>query len=394
MANASSDGNADRQKKSGFELFFSRQHVDASGADASDDEKGVIEDLFFIASSDSNDSDDDVPVVGLKETSGSSHVISGGTCSYEVNDDNNSESLNQAAASVEPQTVTSRRTFSSSDGSLNVIILEQKQRGIAHQLWPAAEFLCRFFESCFQQQPVDTPQASNHDSLVNSNSCSDSVGGAAPAITTSSSIAAAYNGVVDLATAQQMVRALLLTPRLQVIELGAGVGLCGIYLSSLLQQYHHKEASHSHVQHKIVLTDLPEAMDGLRANIEVNSLSGIVEAQVLSWGCNDECSAVLQSLSDDTASLLQPPLIIAADCVYWECLFEPLASTMNQLVAAGCTVLMAHVRRWKKDGKFFAMCRKRGWVVRTLLEDVSSVPDEATGEPRRHITRLYHIHRN
>ena len=85
------------------------------------------------------------------------------------------------------------------------------------------------------------------------------------------------------------------------------------------------------------------------------------------------------------------PLVIAADCVYWECLYEPLFITMRALITRGCRIIISHVRRWKKDGKFFAMCRKAGFSVTTLVEDVVMVPAEHTGVPTRQVTRIYCI---
>ena len=53
-------------------------------------------------------------------------------------------------------------------------------------------------------------------------------------------------------------------------------------------------------------------------------------------------------------------------------------------------VIVAHVRRWKKDGKFFAMCKKT-MNVDVLEETVDSVINEATSEVSRRVTRIYKI---
>jgi predicted nicotinamide N-methyase len=231
--------------------------------------------------------------------------------------------------------VSSQTTFSSTvaqscsaiANDVKIIMVERKQLGIAHQLWPAAKFLCDYLHK--------NPEV-----------------------------------LVEAADKAQSV------PALSVIELGAGIGLCGMFVAQVLR-HSHKVTS--------VLTDLPEALDGLNENIACNGLEGEVRARVLSWGVKDELDAVLTELSGP------PPLVIAADCVYWECLFEPLFTTIQDLVAVGCKVIIAHVRRWKKDGKFFAMCRKAGLAVTTLVEVVEVVPAEHTGAPTRQVTRIYCI---
>jgi hypothetical protein len=126
-------------------------------------------------------------------------------------------------------------------------------------------------------------------------------------------------------------------------------------------------------------------MDGLNENIARNQLEDKVKARVLSWGVKSELDAVLAEFNGLT------PLVIAADCVYWECLYEPLFSTIKDLIAAGCKIIISHVRRWKKDGKFFAMCRKAGFSVTTVVEEVATVPAEHTGVPTRQVTRIYCI---
>lgn len=211
--------------------------------------------------------------------------------------------------------------------SIDVVLVERKQLGIAHQLWPAAKFLCEYFHK-------------NPSVLTNSASITDTV------------------------------------PELTVIELGAGIGLCGMFVAKMLRGSHRVSA---------YVTDLPEAIEGLHDNIERNSLTDLVKVRVLSWGVKSELDTVLSEIGD------QKPLIIAADCVYWECLFEPLFHTLRDCITLGCKVIIAHVRRWKKDGKFFAMCRKAGFTVTTLVEVVEVVPHEHTGVPTRQVTRIYCI---
>ena len=82
------------------------------------------------------------------------------------------------------------------------------------------------------------------------------------------------------------------------------------------------------------------------------------------------------------------PLILTTDCVYFEHLFEPLFHTLTEFTRLGCIVLMCHVRRWKRDNKFFAMCKKT-MNIEVLKENIEYLPHEHTGILHRNITRIY-----
>ena len=233
-----------------------------------------------------------------------------------------------SAASTHPSTSSS---FTSSSSKITISLYEERQKGIAFQLWPAAKLLCNYIdEHRFEEQ------------------------------------LASY-----------------IAPNSVVIELGAGIGLCGLYLSA---------CGTGHV----VVTDLGEAIEIMEKNISLNvhtqaaDTGRVVEAKELRWGHHQDVENILANLPFD-ASL--PPLIIASDCVYWECLFIPLFKTLCFLVEEhGCTVLISHVKRWKKDQKFFDMCRKR-MNVEIIKEDISYIQDENSfsGKERKQISRIYKI---
>jgi predicted nicotinamide N-methyase len=227
-------------------------------------------------------------------------------------------------------------TYISLDNSFRVLMHQQREKGIAHQLWPAASLLSNFLE---KQLNLIVPNPATKS----------------------------------------------------LLELGAGIGLCGIVCSYLGFK-------------NVILTDLPVAMDLLKENIELNeplrqnhfvvknespdstkssSSGSLISADVLSWGNNEELDLVMQKFEE-------PPLVIAADCVYWEHLFEPLFITVRELVARGCEVIICHVKRWKKDEKFFKMCRKC-MTVELLSEVKDMIPAENTGIPQRRISRILRI---
>ncbi len=229
----------------------------------------------------------------------------------------------------------SSSTFTSSMSGITISICEEKHKGIAFQLWPAARLLCNYIDEHRDDQYI---------------SCH---------------ISSSSNGVI--------------------IELGAGIGLCGLYLSAC-------GASH------VVITDLKEALGIMEKNINLNlgcnSIGGntnrIVEAKELKWGCKQDIENIFATLS---CNVDVPPLIIASDCVYWECLFTPFFDTLCILVEEyNCTVLISHVKRWKKDEKFFAMCRRK-MNIDILKEDVCYVKEEnsLSGKERRQVSRIYKI---
>lgn len=158
------------------------------------------------------------------------------------------------------------------------------------------------------------------------------------------------------------------------IELGSGVGLSGIFLAALGLG-------------KVILTDLPDVVEHLNESIALNTdlLGDRVTAAPLSWGSNDWSNPMFEGCD----------LVLAADCVYWEELFEPLVDTLVHLTNSGAIVLMAHVRRWKKDAKFFKLCQKR-LTVEKIHEEVGKTSDGLLGEDsceRRIVMRIYRISR-
>eukprot|EP00981_Chlorochromonas_danica_P002327 scaffold448_cov135-Ochromonas_danica.AAC.2 len=218
-----------------------------------------------------------------------------------------------------------KRTFDSKlHSGKEIVVNERRKKGIAHQLWPAAEYLAEY-------------------------------------------IISHKNDIFDCRRPYLMV------------ELGAGLGLTGLFLCNALKGF---------VDVKLLLTDLPEAVQGLWEGIEMNGLKSLASAAVLEWGNIDQAAQVDDYLEHGQRKLL----IIASDVVYFEHLFEPLASTIRFLCERlGATVLLAHFKRWKKDQKFFVLCKRYGLKVVVLEEEVSFRPHEHTGQPEKTIRRVYSI---
>ena len=108
---------------------------------------------------------------------------------------------------------TSIEIYDSTTGLFKIQLQQQKRKGIAHQLWPAATFLSKYIEANVttlypRSKPEDTG----------------------------------------------------------ILELGAGIGLCGLVCSALNFK-------------KTILTDLPVALDLLNSNIALNP-----------FGINSDCN--------------------------------------------------------------------------------------------------------
>lgn len=207
----------------------------------------------------------------------------------------------------------------------SIRIRTNKKLGIAHQLWPAASFLCKYIEGNMSTI------------LPNPSSCN-------------------------------------------ILELGAGVGLCGSFLAALGCK-------------KVVMTDLSDALGLLNENIIVNNIESNAVASILRWGIEEDIHQSTRLFGGESF------LVIAADCVYWQSLYKPFYETLCILTDMGATVLLAHVKRWKKDNKFFSMCRQR-LDVQMLQEEVKvlieSPSEQELGESVRemkNISRIYRITR-
>lgn len=150
-----------------------------------------------------------------------------------------------------------------------------------------------------------------------------------------------------------------------VVELGAGVGLGGILAGMFGCR-------------TVIITDLAEAMPLIQKNIDHNQSlfpnPSSVRAAVLRWGesVDHQSRAAELQLSEPNASVL----VIAADCVYWEHLYEPFYQTLLYFVCElGATVVLSHVKRWKKEKKFFTMVGRK-MSLEVVYEAVEMVPDD------------------
>lgn len=134
----------------------------------------------------------------------------------------------------------------------------------------------------------------------------------------------------------------------RVLELGAGLGLCGILAS-------HWEAT------QVVLTDGDtDALAGLRTNVTQNAATyrcPSVRTAQLVWGEGlDDFCATYGSTFDS---------ILGADIIYVEEILQPLWATVDRLLSAEGVFLLAYARRNVSMDLVLAQATARDFVWET-----------------------------
>ena len=143
--------------------------------------------------------------------------------------------------------------------------------------------------------------------------------------------------------------------RLQVLELGCGVGLPGIYCA--LQGC------------EVTLTDQQEVLGITRENVGANGLTGQVHVAELNWGHPlPQCA---QHGAYD--------LVIGADVLYRQEHLSALFQTLLQVTHPGNEVLIAYKQRIKSDDAFFEEAARHFDIstVWTHAEDGLQGPEKA-----------------
>ena len=132
---------------------------------------------------------------------------------------------------------------------------------------------------------------------------------------------------------------------LNVLELGSGCGLVGIAFASVRPKC------------RILLTDLPDAMDILDYNISHSQLAvgAVVEKLVLDW--DDKLpTSVMQE---------QYGLILVSECTYNEITIPALVRTLSVLIAQSpaASVVVGTKVRHSSEAVFFNLMSEIGFVV-------------------------------
>jgi len=175
--------------------------------------------------------------------------------------------------------------------------VQHRRLGIGFQIWPAALFLCEYLRDHpdillpSRESKSESTQSNNGESQLQSESSQTKP---------------------ESSDASQLLAKSLRSQPLELekvtfLELGAGTGLCGLYVAALGA--------------RAILTDLPAVLPGLKRNIEINPhLTDRVQVTNLAWG-TDDADTVKKNFSFRS--------IIVADCVYWEHLYHLLIDSLN-----------------------------------------------------------------
>ena len=146
------------------------------------------------------------------------------------------------------------------DSTIHIHFAYRKYLGIAHQLWPAAVFLCDYIGDhpdyflSLLQQPPDIPFINNHSKLSITKNQDRPIINTNPidTTTTTNSHESTITKNYDLSTMSTHES----SPPLHVLELGSGLGLCGLFVASYLKH------TYPTMKAKVVLTDLSNAIEG------------------------------------------------------------------------------------------------------------------------------------
>jgi predicted nicotinamide N-methyase len=92
----------------------------------------------------------------------------------------------------------------------------------------------------------------------------------------------------------------------KVLELGSGLGLCGLSCRALGAQ-------------NVVLTDLPYILESTERNIQINGMENCVIARTLDWNSPESVDLGWESID----------VVIASDTVWIESLIEPFVKTLE-----------------------------------------------------------------
>jgi hypothetical protein len=247
---------------------------------------------------------------------------------------------------------------------LHVLVEEQKVGGgIAHRLWPAAEYLATFVMDCYHGKITEeTLQRSSTDQRQQD---------------------------VGLPLRQRSFDSLKILLKsystIPILELGAGVGLTGLEMATQLQSH-------------VLLTEMDVGLPLLYRNVELNQDrfalgKDAARPQRLEWSTSQDRDKALDWYHQ-VAVDQQPLLILASDCVYWEEFHKPLEETLAHLLSelpVHSLCLLAGVRRWKRDNTFYQTLGKHSRTQTHTLHCTSLQETIRRDGESREVMRIYAV---
>ncbi|KAI5290053.1 hypothetical protein KEM54_002575 [Ascosphaera aggregata] len=154
---------------------------------------------------------------------------------------------------------------------------------------------------------------------------------------------------------------------LQVIELGTGCGMVGIYIAQTFPRV------------SVLLTDLEDAREVVELNLSQSRAARESSAtfQVLDW--NEDLPVNVRQM--------RPDLVIVSDCTYNEDSFTALTQTLSRLADTSpeLLILVTYKERHQSEKAFFEGMLDRGFEVRG--RSTIALPD-LTADGRQQVVQL------
>jgi len=303
----------------------------------------------------------------------------------------------------------------------DIWIVQDRSRGIAHHLWPAASDLAQFVLNSYdsildeveaeeilseketQVAPIDLkPKRNVEPSLNFMERRRNNALCTLREFFRSAFLPCGYDLRLRRDNLKYRESHGQILPIMDVLELGAGVGLTGLKVATKLPI-------------NLLLTDVESALPQLKKNIALNKNNFYcgkcsANAHRLFWG-RDDWNTLSKQISGEKSqndsefesktldgnlnrSKLKPLLVLAADCVYWEELHLPLEETLAKILQSyepgHAVCLIAGMRRWKRDNHFYGTLGKRTRTSSHTLECVCINEQVARNvDEKREIMRIY-----
>ncbi|KAG9390758.1 Nicotinamide N-methyltransferase-like [Carpediemonas membranifera] len=142
---------------------------------------------------------------------------------------------------------------------------------------------------------------------------------------------------------------------LTVLELGSGTGVCSIIAAK--------------AGATAIATDLALALSRIESNAEQNDVADRVQATALDWCVPRE------ELDSLLATLPEPAIVLAADCVYAPDLCAPLATVLEMIAQRWSSrIIVASSKRREETQEMFAQeLAARGFTVTALEKGKNAV---------------------
>lgn len=340
-------------------------------------------------SDDDDDDDDNHNDVGLVSSNN------------DAGDDKGSAADENPTPQLPPQRMVIRRRK-----VLHTWLDEDAVGSIATRLWPAATFLASFLRNFIitECHPNDVPQRPN-DTEHRGNGTFDTSA-------RKQSIEEIFDQLRNIICPADTTKQFRHDNTIHVLEIGSGVGLVGLELAHCFLRRNddddddddnvvNDDSKQPFIMTKVLLTDLETALPLLHNNIQLNFPSCdtkakdvmhhqekattndegtittehrsrsqlVIDAMKLDWNNREDALQALRWFDEETpgritadSSRQSPLLVIGSDCVYWECLHQPLEECLLTLLAhapPGSLCLLAGMRRWKRDTAFYQRLGKQ-----------------------------------